>query len=35
MFYADVLRQLASDEPVARDEVRRWIDSGDLLTWSA
>lgn len=35
MFYADVLRSLESDEPVPRDDVRRWIDSGDLLTWSA
>jgi len=33
--YADVLRLLQSDEPIARDDVRRWIDSGDLLTWSA
>lgn len=35
MFYADVLRQLGSDDPVSPDDVRRWIDSGDLLTWSA
>ena len=35
MFYAEVLRHLGSDEPAARDDVRRWIDSGDLLTWSA
>ena len=34
MFYADVLRQLGSDDPVSLDDVRRWIDSGDLLTWS-
>ena len=33
--YAEVLRQLSSDERVSRDDVRRWIDSGDLLTWSA
>ena len=35
MSYAEVLRALQSDAPVARDDVRRWIDSGDLLTWSA
>jgi hypothetical protein len=35
MFYAEVLRHLGSDEPVSRDDVGRWIDSGDLLTWSA
>jgi len=35
MSYAEVVRQLAGDAPVARDDVRRWIDSGDLLTWSA
>ena len=34
MSYADALRLLASDEPIARDDVRRWIESGDLLTWS-
>ena len=33
--YAEVVRRLDSEEPIARDEVRRWIDSGDLLTWSA
>jgi hypothetical protein len=33
--YADVVRLLATDEPIARDDVRRWIESGDLLTWSA
>lgn len=33
--YAEVLRQLSSGERIARDDVRRWIDSGDLLTWSA
>ena len=33
--YAEVVRVLDGDEPVARDDVRRWIDSGDLLTWSA
>lgn len=34
MSYADALRLLSSDEPIARDDVRRWIDGGDLLTWS-
>jgi hypothetical protein len=33
--YADAIRQLNSAVPVATDDVRRWIDSGDLLTWSA
>lgn len=33
--YADVLEHLRSDAPIARDDVRRWIESGDLLTWSA
>ncbi|HEX2121843.1 MAG TPA: hypothetical protein VHL59_09395 [Thermoanaerobaculia bacterium] len=33
--YADVLAHLQSAEPIPRDEVRRWIDSGDLLIWSA
>jgi hypothetical protein len=32
--YAEVLSALRSGEPVARDDVRRWIDSGDLLIWS-
>lgn len=35
MFYAEALRYLASSEPVPREELQRWIDSGDLLTWSA
>lgn len=35
MSYAEVLQALQSDAPVAREDVRRWIDSGDLLTWSA
>jgi len=35
MFYADVLRHLTEDLPAASEDVRRWIDSGDLLTWSA
>jgi hypothetical protein len=33
--YAEVLEALSSEETIARDDVRRWIDSGDLLTWSA
>jgi hypothetical protein len=33
--YAEVLAALASEGAVARDDVRRWIDSADLLTWSA
>lgn len=33
--YAEALRQLRADAPVSREEIRRWIDSGDLLTWSA
>jgi hypothetical protein len=32
--FAEVLSALSSDTPVARDDVQRWIDSGDLLTWS-
>ena len=32
--YAEALSALRSGELVARDDVRRWIDSGDLLTWS-
>jgi hypothetical protein len=35
MFYADVLRHLTTGEPAPREEMRRWIESGDLLTWSA
>jgi hypothetical protein len=35
MTYAEILRALATDGPIARDDVRRWIDSTDLLTWSA
>lgn len=34
-FYAEALRQLSADGAVSRDDLRRWIDSGDLLTWSA
>lgn len=33
--YVEVLRCLDADEAVARDDVRRWIDTGDLLTWGA
>ena len=33
--FAEVVRYLDSGETVARDDVRRWIDSGDLLTWGA
>ena len=33
--YADVLRRLSSSDAVTPDELRAWIDSGDLLTWSA
>lgn len=33
--YAEILAVLASDSPVPRADVRRWIDSGDLLIWSA
>lgn len=35
MFYAEVVRLLSEDAVVADEDVRRWIDSGDLLTWSA
>lgn len=35
MIYAEILRILATGEPIARDDVRRWIDSADLLAWSA
>lgn len=33
--YAAVVRRLEGDDPIPRDEVQRWIESGDLLTWSA
>lgn len=33
--YAEIVAVLASDAPVSRADVQRWIDSGDLLTWSA
>jgi hypothetical protein len=33
--YAEAVRHLDGDEAVAREDVRRWIDSGDLLTWGA
>jgi len=32
--YAEALGALSSSDIVARDDVRRWIDSGDLLAWS-
>lgn len=32
--YAEALGALTSGAAIARDDVRRWIDSGDLLTWS-
>lgn len=35
MSYADVVRVMSAAGPVPRDDVRRWIASGDLLTWSA
>ncbi|HUP59191.1 MAG TPA: hypothetical protein VNA69_02100 [Thermoanaerobaculia bacterium] len=35
MSYADVVRHLNSGEAIPRDDVRRWIDEGELLTWSA
>jgi hypothetical protein len=33
--YAEVVPLLGSEEKISRDDVQRWIDSGDLLTWSA
>jgi len=33
--YAEILAILDSDAPVSRNDVQRWIDSDDLLTWSA
>lgn len=35
MFYAEVLGHLDSGESASRDDIHRWIESGDLLTWSA
>lgn len=35
MAYAEIVRLLSENAAVADDDVRRWIDSGDLLTWSA
>ena len=35
MSYAEIVRLLSENAAVADDDVRRWIDSGDLLTWSA
>ncbi|HUR80813.1 MAG TPA: hypothetical protein VM733_08605 [Thermoanaerobaculia bacterium] len=34
MSYAEALAALRGEGAIARDDVRRWIDSGDLLTWS-
>ena len=31
--YAESLVALRSEGPIPRDDVRRWIASGDLLTW--
>lgn len=33
--YAEALEALRGTERIPRDTVRRWIDSADLLTWSA
>ncbi len=33
--FAEVLSALASEKTIARDDLQRWIGSGDLLTWSA
>lgn len=35
MSYAEVVRHLEASDPIPRDDVRRWIDEGELLTWSA
>jgi hypothetical protein len=36
MSYAEALHHIAAgEEAIPRDEVRSWIASGDLLTWSA
>lgn len=35
MHYAEVLRHLGDGVPAGKDLIQRWIDSGDLLTWSA
>jgi len=32
--FAEALAALNGDAPVARTDLQRWIDSGDLLTWS-
>ena len=34
-FYAEAVGQLRAEGVVSRDDLRRWMDSGDLLTWSA
>lgn len=33
--FAEVLSALGSEKTIARADLQRWIDSGDLLTWSA
>jgi len=33
--YPDAAAAVTAKNDVARDDVRRWIDGGDLLTWSA
>ncbi|HEY0143394.1 MAG TPA: hypothetical protein VGF48_21050 [Thermoanaerobaculia bacterium] len=33
--YAEVVRHFEGEGPIAAEDVRRWIDSGDLLVWSA
>lgn len=32
--YAEALTALRAEGPVSRDDVRRWVESGDLLAWS-
>ena len=32
--FAEALAALNGDAPIARADLQRWIDSGDLLTWS-
>lgn len=33
--YAEAVSCFESEAVISRDDVRRWMDSGDLLTWSA
>jgi hypothetical protein len=35
MSYAEALRFVTSGDTVPHEDLRRWIESGDLLTWSA